>query len=274
MEIYSDDNYSPENMKFSISGISFIMAMFQLVYTFFDAPYYSKVFCWSSLFIILFFQVYLFTKKGKDFLNKRVEVGVIFPVYALLVLTLYVLSSVIVGSNSIFDPVFLMFIFLVLIFLFGFISGAYFSDKSKALKNSVIVRGNEVEIRKLDIFGVLSLQRMPFLRAPLKKMRNALYVVVFFIGTGGAGIGMGGAELLKRSDIISPEIGVHSVLFFSLGVPVLFTFGVLIYSMVAYLLEWRKLIAGIEKEFGEHKIIFNSQKKSYKKIKDILDSRE
>ena len=44
--------------------------------------------------------------------------------------------------------------------------------------------------------------------------------------------------------------------------------------MVAYLLEWRKLIAGIEKEFGEHKIIFNSQKKSYKKIKDILDSRE
>ncbi|WP_244858423.1 hypothetical protein [Vibrio sp. B1FIG11] len=105
-------------------------------------------------------------------------------------------------------------------------------------------------------------------------MRNALYVVVFFIGTGGAGIGMGVAELLKRSDIISPEIGVHSVLFFSLGVPVLFTFGVLIYSMVAYLLEWRKLIAGIEKEFGEHKIIFNSKKNSYKKIREILDSRE
>ena len=165
-----------------------------------------------------------------------------------------------------------MFILLVLIFLFGFISGAYFSDKGKALNNSVIVRGNEVEIRKLNIFGVLSLQRMPFLRAPLKKMRNALYVVAFFIGTGGVGIGM--AELLKRSDVISPEVGVYSVLFFSLGMPVLFTFGLLIYSMVAYLIEWRKLIAGIEKEFGGHKIIFNSQKKSYKKIRDILDREE
>ncbi|WP_258075290.1 hypothetical protein [Vibrio hyugaensis] len=200
--------------------------------------------------------------------------GIIFPVYALLVLTLYVLSSVIVGSNSIFDPVFLMFILLVLIFLFGFISGAYFSEKSKALNNSVIVRGNEVEIRKLDIFGVLSLQRMPFLRAPLKKIRNTLYVVAFFIGTGGVGIGigigigigMGIAELLKRSDVISPEVGVHSVLFFSLGMPVLFTFGLLIYSMVVYYLEWRKLIAKIEKEFGEHKIIYNFQKNHIRRL--------
>ena len=141
------------------------------------------------------------------------------------------------------------------------------------------MRGDEIEARKLDIFSLLSLHRMPFLREPLIKIRNTLYVVAFFIGTGGAGIGigigigigMGIAELLKRSDVISPEVGVHSVLFFSLGMPVLFTFGVLIYSMVAYLLEWRKLIAGIEREFGEHKIIYNFQKKSYKKIREILD---
>ena len=81
MIVYSDNYYEPENMRFSISGISFIMATFQLVYTFFDAPYYSKVFCWASLFIISFFQIYIFTKKGKEFLNKRVEAGVVFPVY-------------------------------------------------------------------------------------------------------------------------------------------------------------------------------------------------
>ncbi len=67
MEVYSDDNYSPENMRFRISGISFIMAMFQLVYTFFDAPYYSKVFCWASLFIISFFSDISIYKKRERF---------------------------------------------------------------------------------------------------------------------------------------------------------------------------------------------------------------
>ncbi|PNQ64009.1 hypothetical protein C1141_10170, partial [Vibrio agarivorans] len=138
----------------------------------------------------------------------------------------------------------------------------------------IIVRGDEIEVRGSDIFGLLSLHRMPFLRKPLKKVRNGLYIASFFIGTSGAGIAMGMAEVLKRSDIVSAEIGIHSVVFFSIGMPVLFTFGMLTYSMVAYFLEWRKLIAGIEKEFGGHKIIYNGRKKPYKKIREILDSQE
>ena len=195
--------------------------------------------------------------------------------YFIFNISMFIINSVIVESKYLFDPNFNMFCFLILSLFLGGVTGYYFSEDTNLPQNrNVIIRYNEIEIRKIDVLGALSLQKMPFLKAPLKKMRNALYVVVFFIGTGGAGIGMGVAELLKRSDIISPEIGVHSVLFFSLGVPVLFTFGVLIYSMVAYLLEWRKLIAGIEKEFGEHKIIFNSKKNSYKKIREILDSEE
>ncbi|WP_216602147.1 hypothetical protein [Vibrio pectenicida] len=108
---------------------------------------------------------------------------------------------------------------------------------------------------------------MPFLRAPLRKLRNITTILAAFIG---AGIGMGIAELLKRSDVLAPDMSVHAVLFFSLGIPVLFTLGVLIYSTMTYLSEWRKLVASIDKEYGEHKIIFNSKKKSYKKIKEIM----
>ncbi len=34
MIVYSDEYYEPDNMRFKISGISLIMAMFQLLYTF------------------------------------------------------------------------------------------------------------------------------------------------------------------------------------------------------------------------------------------------
>ncbi len=112
---------------------------------------------------------------------------------------------------------------------------------------------------------------MPFLRAPLIKVRNTLYILAFFIGTGGVGLSMGIVEILKLSEVISPEVDVYSVLYFILGVPVLFTFGVITYSMMMYLLEWKRLVKSIDSEYGEHKIIFNSKKKSYKKIKEILD---
>ncbi len=276
MEVYSDSSFNSGDMKFNILGFSLIIGMFQVAYTFFDSPYYSKTFCWFSLLIITFFILYLHTKKGEYFLSKQVEAISICPIYILITLTMFILSSVIISSKTSFDSPFIMFTFLVLTFVIGLVSGSVFRKKPAAINDriNILVRKNEIEIRKIEFLCVLSLQRMPFLRAPLEKLRNALYIVAFFIGTGGAGIAMGLAELLKRTDVVSPEVGVHSVLFFTLGVPVLFTFGILVYSMVTYLREWRKLISGIDKEYGEHKIIFNTKKKSYKKIREILDSNK
>ena len=89
-------------------------------------------------------------------------------------------------------------------------------------------------------------------------------------GTGGAGIAMGIAELLTRSNILSPGLDSHSVLFFIFGLPVLFTFGVITYAMMSYLSEWRKLVVSIDKEYGEHKNLFNSKNKYYKGNKKII----
>ncbi len=186
-----------------------------------------------------------------------------------------IMNPIISNSNQLFDTDFIMFSLLILITIIGLGVGSFFSNKENFHNTAhLVIRGNEIELRKIDILGGLCLQRMPFLRSPLIKVRNALYIVAFFIGTGGAGLAMGIAELLKRSEVVSPEVGVHSVLFFILGMPVLFTFGILVYSMVTYLREWRKLISSIDKEYGEHKIIFNSKKKSYKKIREILDSND
>ncbi|WP_264407862.1 hypothetical protein [Vibrio owensii] len=275
MEVYSDNKINEGAKRFSILIAFFCFAPFQIGNAFSSEYYIPQIFCWSMFLITCIVPLYTFSSFGMSLIKKRVEFGLLGLFYLLFNISMLIMEPVITSSKEIFDINFYMFITLILTFFFGVFFGAFFSNENKFHnKNYIVVRSNEIELRKVDVFGALSLQKMPFLKAPLKKMRNALYVVAFFIGTGGAGIGIGIAELLKRSDVISPELGVHSVLFFSLGVPILFTFGVLIYSMVAYLLEWRKLIAGIEKEFGGHKIIFNSQKKSYKKIKEILDSKE
>lgn len=275
MEVYSDTEYKPESVRGILVIFSLCFIPFQLGYVFASASLYAKALCGIVSITLFLFPLFSYLLPNKRIFRKRIDMMIYTFLYFIFNISMFIINSVIVESKYLFDPNFNMFCFLILSLFLGGVTGYYFSEDTNLPQNrNVIIRYNEIEIRKIDVFGALSLQKMPFLKAPLKKMRNALYVVAFFIGTGGAGIGIGIAELLKRSDVISPELGVHSVLFFSLGVPILFTFGVLIYSMVAYLLEWRKLIAGIEKEFGGHKIIFNSQKKSYKKIKEILDSKE
>lgn len=272
MEIYSDDNYNPKSKRSDITIISVMMALVQITYAFFDSQYYATVFCWLAFLSVIFFQSFLYTRFGIEFLRRRVASQAIVMGYCIIGLTMFILSSVIVHSKKVFDPIFYMFIFLTMLFILGILTGLLFSDKAVLFNNSkyVKIRNNEIEIRKIELFGVLTLKRMPFLRVPLRKLRNIIAILAALIGTGGAGIGMGIAETLKRSDVLAPDMSVHAVLFFSLGIPVLFTFGILIYSTMTYLSEWRKLVASIDKEYGEHKIIFNSKKKSYKKIKEIM----
>lgn len=274
MEIYSDNDINPEAKKLCIIIAFFCFIPFQIGFTLSSEYYLPNLFCWTVLFLTCFITLYFLTSYGARLFTKRIEFIINMLFYNILNISMLIINPVITSSKIAFDTDFYMFTFLVISITTGFFVGAFFSDKTKIFnKKYMIIRENEIELRKVDMFGALSLNRMPFLRAPLIKMRNALYIVAFFIGTGGAGIGMGIAEMLKRSDVISPEVGVHSVLFFCLGMPVLFTFGILIYSMVTYLFEWRKLVARIEREYGEHKIIFNSQKKSYKKIREILDNQ-
>ncbi|RSD30848.1 hypothetical protein [Vibrio pectenicida] len=272
MEVYSDDDYKAECIRSDLTITSVIMALFQIAYAFFDSQYYATVFCWLAFLSLIFFQSFLYTRFGIEFLRRRVASQAIVMGYFIIGLTMFILSSVIVHSRKVFDPIFYMFIFLIVLFILGILTGLLFSDKAVLFNNSkyVKIRNNEIEIRKIDLFGVLTLKRMPLLRAPLVKFRNFISILALLIGTGGAGIGMGIAEMLKRSDVLDPDISVHAVLFFSLGIPVLFTFGILIYSTMTYLSEWRKLVANIDKEYGEHVIIFNSKKKSYKKIKEIM----
>lgn len=271
VEIYSDDSYNPKYKRSNITGISVIMALFQFPYVFLESSFHSLFFCWLSLLLLLFFQTFIYTRFGMDFLNKRVFSQAVLISYVMILLTMFILNLVILDSKIFFDPSFYMFTFLIISFFCGVLTGLIFSDKGNLFsKDNIKIRKNEIEIRKIDLFGILTLKRMPFLRAPLIKFRNIIYILGALIGTGGAGIGMGIAEMLKRSDVLAPDMSVHAVLFFSLGIPVLFTFGVLIYSTMTYLSEWRKLVASIDKEYGEHVIIFNSKKKSYKKIQEIM----
>ena len=272
MEVYSDDGYKAECIRSDLSITSVIMALFQIAYAFMDSQYYATVFCWLAFLSVVLFQIFLYTSFGIEFLKRRVSSRAILMGYFIIGLTMFMLISVIVHSRKAFDPTFYMFILLIFSFLLGILTGLFFSDKAILFNNSkyIKIRKNEIEIRKIDLFGILTLKRMPFLRAPLIKFRNIIYILGALIGTGGAGIGLGIAETLKRSDVLAPDMSVHAILFFSVGIPLLFVLGILIYSTMIYLSEWRKLVASIDKEYGEHKIIYNSKKKSYKKIKEIM----
>ncbi|MBU2897514.1 hypothetical protein [Vibrio hepatarius] len=271
MEIYSDDDYNPKSKRSAITVISVIIALFQFPYVFLESSFHSLVFCWLSLLLLLFFQIFIYTRFGMNFLKNRVFSQSVVLSYVMIAFIMLILNLVILDSKKFSDPNFYMFIFLIISLVCGILTGLFFSDKGNLFsKDNIKIRNNEIELRKLEFFSVLTLKRMPFLRAPLRKLQNITTILAAFIGTGGAGIGMGIAEMLKRSDVLAPDMSVHAVLFFSLGIPVLFTFGILMYSTMTYLFEWRKLVASIDKEYGEHKIIFNSKKKSYKKIKEIM----
>ena len=275
MEIYSDNNLDLKTKKFAILLLFFCFLPFKIAHIIGSEYYIPKIYCWAMLLLTGSIPVCVFTKFGVDLIKRKLEFGLILLLGIIFNISVAIIEPVIIRSKYIFDINFYMFSSLIAVNIFGVLSGFFFSDKNNFNnKKNIIVRGNEIEVRASDVFGLISLNRMPFLRKPLKKIRNALVIVGFLIGSSGAGIAMGMAEVLKRSDIISPEVGVHAVGFFSIGMPVLFTFGMLTYSMVAYYLEWRKLIAEIEKDFGEYKIIYNFQKKPYKKIREILDSKE
>ena len=275
MEIYSDNKLDVGVKRYSLLLLFFCFLPFQIAHIIGSEYYIPKIYCWAMLLITGSVPVCVFTKFGFDLIKRKLEFGLVLLLGLILNFSVAIIEPVIIRSKEIFDINFYMFSSLIAMNVLGVLSGIFFSNKNNFYnKKYIIVRGDEIEVRGSDIFGLLSLHRMPFLRKPLKKVRNGLYIASFFIGTSGAGIAMGMAEVLKHSDIVSAEIGVHSVVFFSIGMPVLFTFGMLTYSMVAYFLEWRKLIAGIEKEFGGHKIIYNGRKKPYKKIRDILDSQE
>ncbi|WP_039983746.1 hypothetical protein, partial [Vibrio sagamiensis] len=255
MEVYSDNNLGIKTKRFAIVLLFLCFLPFQIAHTIGSEYYIPKIYCWAMLLITSAIPVCVFTKFGVDLIKRKLEFGLVLLLGIIFNISVAIIEPVIIRSNGIFDINFYMFSSLIIMNVLGVLSGAFFSNKNNFHnKKYIIVRGDEIEVRGSDIFGLLSLNRMPFLRKPLKKVRNALFIASFFIGTGGAGIAMGMAEVLKHSDIISAEIGVHSVVFFSIGMPVLFTFGMLTYSMVTYFLEWRKLIAGIEKEFGGHKI--------------------
>ncbi|WP_114786174.1 hypothetical protein [Vibrio tetraodonis] len=272
MEIYSDNEYAPKGLRFGIIIISIFFAPFQLVYLFSDIFFFSRLVCGLTALVTFFFPAYLFSKQGQNLLSKRTDMLIALFSYLIFIPTMLILTSVITHSNKFFDSNFYMFSFLILSLVMGIFIGCFFhtKDSFSDRNDNIKVRGNEIEIRKVDIVEGLSFSKMPFLRKPLTKAKNAIVVLACIVGTGGAGIAMGIAELLTRSDILSPDLDTHSVLFFIFGVPVLFTFGVIVYAMMTYLSEWRKLVASIDKEYGEHKIIFNSKKKSYKKIKEIM----
>lgn len=192
MEVYSDNKINEGAKRFSILIAFFCFAPFQIGSAFSSEYYIPQVFCWSMFLITCIVPLYTFSSFGMSLIKKRVEFGLLGLFYLLFNISMLIMEPVITSSKEIFDINFYMFIVLILTCFFGVFLGAFFSNENKFNnKNYIVVRSNEIELRKVDIFGVLSLRKMPFLRAPLKKMRNAVYIVALFIGTGGAGVGMG-----------------------------------------------------------------------------------
>ena len=89
MEIYSDDDYNPRIMRSCIVIISVITMLLQLPYIFLDSPYYSLIFSWLSVFLIVIFITFLYTKLGIKFLNKRVFSTVVLKSYCMIILAMY-----------------------------------------------------------------------------------------------------------------------------------------------------------------------------------------
>ena len=272
MEIYSDVEYRPKLLRNGIVMVCLCLIPFQIPYVFGDTAPFTKVLCGITSFMMLLFPTFLFTGIGVKVLNDRIYMFISVCSYLIYSLSMLIISSVLIPSRLLFDSSFYMFLFVVTSFIIGVLTGHFFSDLNYFInkKGNIKIRGNEIELLKVDILGGLSFSKMPFLRKPFIKIKNFLVVLAFLVGTGGAGIAMGIAELLERSEMLSPNLDTHGVLFFIFGVPVLFTFGVIAYALMVYLIQWRKLLASIDKEYGEHKIIFNSKKKSYKKIKEIM----
>ncbi len=165
MEIYSDNEFKPESARFCIVVTFFCIVSFQLGDIFSAHSFYSEYYCIFGLLVMCFFPLFSFSDIGFNFLKSRVERGVILLSYLFLCLTISLLSSVIVKSKNVFDVNFYMFCFLVLSLVMGAGIGAFFSDKNTVFNanENIVIRGNEIELRKIDIFGILSLKKCLFL---------------------------------------------------------------------------------------------------------------
>ena len=183
-------------------------------------------------------------------------------------------SSVFIAVKEIFDIHFTLSSIMLSFLILGLLIGSFFTKKRdlNLLKDSIIIRDNEIELRKFNPFSELSLDKAPWLRKPLEALRYAFVIVILFVGGSAAGLSIAIVEVFKRTGVLGDEIDTHAFLFFALGTPIGMGFGIVIAPLISYLYRWRKMVKEIKRKYGSYVVLRNLDNKSYSKLKSELEN--
>ena len=183
-------------------------------------------------------------------------------------------SSVFITVKEIYDIHFTLSLIMLSFLVLGLLIGSFFTKKRdlNLLKDSIIIRDNEIELRKFNPFSELSLDKAPWLRKPLEALRYAFVIVILFVGGSAAGLSIAIVEVFKRTGVLGNEIDTHAFLFFALGTPIGMGFGIVIAPLISYLYRWRKMVKEIKKKYGSYVVLRNLDNKSYSKLKSELEN--
>ena len=183
-------------------------------------------------------------------------------------------SSVFIAVKEIFDIHFTLSSIMLSFLILGLLIGSFFTKKRdlNLLKDSIIIRDNEIELRKFNPFSELSLDKAPWLRKPLDALRYAFVIVILFVGGSAAGLSIAIVEVFKRTGVLGDEIDTHAFLFFALGTPIGMGFGIVIAPLISYLYRWRKMVKEIKRKYGSYVVLRNLDNKSYSKLKSELEN--
>ena len=166
-------------------------------------------------------------------------------------------SSVFITVKEIYDIHFTLSLIMLSFLVLGLLIGGFFTKKRdlSLLKDSIIIRDNEIELRKFNPFSELSLDKAPWLRKPLEALRYAFVIVILFVGGSAAGLSIAIVEVFKRTGVLGNEIDTHAFLFFALGTPIGMGFGIVIAPLISYLYRWRKMVKEIKRKYGSYVVL-------------------
>ena len=230
--------------------------------------------------MILFFTISSFLIFPICFINHRTLQK--YPIENLTSISLFIIywsynfffSSVFIAVKEMSDIHFTLSLIMLAFLVLGLLIGSFFTKKRdlNLLKDSIIIRDNEIELRKFNPFSELSLDKAPWLRKPLEALRYAFVIVILFVGGSAAGLSIAIVEVFKRTGVLGDEIDTHAFLFFDLGTPIGMGFGIVIASLISYLYRWRKMVKEIKRKYGSYVVLRNLDNKSYSKLKSEIES--
>ena len=219
----------------------------------------------ATLPIIIYFLVSFFIISpiflfNQNYIGNNLMEYVIFTI-SFMIYSAYnfLLTSVFISIEKIWDIHFFLSIIMLFFFVTGLVLGNIFTNKNDLIliEKDILLRGNEIEIKKFNPWARLNLDKAPWLRKPLKSFGHILVFFIIFIGGSAAGLSLAIVEIFRRTEILGQEIDIYAFLFFILGTPVGIAAGVVLAPLFCYLTRWRKLVKKVRETYGSYTVIYN-----------------